>query len=215
MNRRAELPHGKRDEGEEGIARIGDPAWPLHAEEHHHDPIDEPVAGEKLPPQDRDGDARAKERGQIEQRAVERQAADALVEDEGDAKREAQLQRHREEHVGEGHRHRGGEFRIRRRDADVVRGADPARIAQEIEVREREVERHQGRPERQAEEADEPGQEKEIAVEARAPESAACGFLRRGRVFHRQSDRHRGRPAPEAFRKRTARRRPAGGVTLG
>jgi hypothetical protein len=54
-----------------------------------------PSPGEHLAPQHRDRDARAEQRGQIEHRAIERQAADAAVEDHRDREREHELERHR------------------------------------------------------------------------------------------------------------------------
>ena len=125
--------------------------------------VEQAVAGEQLAPQHRDGDAGADQRRQIEDRPVQRQAADALVQHHGHQQREGELERHRQRHIEEGDVHRRDELGIAGGDAHVVGGADPARVAQQVEIRERQIERDQRRSQRQPEEADQPGRQKQIA----------------------------------------------------
>src|SRR5580704_9092371 len=65
--------------------------------------------------------------------------------------------------------HCGDEFRVRRGNADVVGGPDPVGTAQQVEIRERQIERHQGRPQRQPEETDQPWCQKQITRSAALP----------------------------------------------
>jgi hypothetical protein len=54
--------------------------------------------------------------------------------------------------------------------ARVIVEADPARIAQQVEVGERKIERRDHRAEREGEEADQPGQQEQIAGSPRPPQ---------------------------------------------
>ena len=57
---------------------------------------------EQLPPEDRDRDRCAEQRGQVEDRPVEPDRLQPLVEQHGDAERHDQPQRNGEDHVMEG-----------------------------------------------------------------------------------------------------------------
>ena len=174
--------------------------------------VDEAVAGEKLPPQHRDGDAGAEQRRQIEHRAVERQAARCRCRASSPRRaRSASFSGTASEHIDEGHRHRRRRISDRRWRCGRSSRRRSSAVAQQVVVGEGQIERDQGRPERQAEEADEPGQEKQIAVEARArnrPRAAFCAGAgcSIARVIAIATSCSRG-----AFA-RAARRMPAGGV---
>ena len=91
----------------------------------------------------------------------------------------------------------GGEFRVGGEDADIVGRPDPVGRRQQVEIGEAQIERGEDRPEGQAEKADEPGQQEQIAravllprirdhvesVTARSPERAAPSTLPDGRAM--------------------------------
>ena len=100
-HRRAELPDGEHHQRRERVVGVRDPGGAVDAEERE-ELVDEALGAEDLPPEDGDRDRGAEQRRQVEDRAVDADAADAAVEHHREAERGGELQRHRPEHVGEG-----------------------------------------------------------------------------------------------------------------
>ena len=148
--------------------------------------VDQAVGAENLPPQDGDRDRRAEQRRQIEGGAVDGDAAHAAVERHGERQRDGELQRHRPEHVVERDRERVAEPLVLEEGVFVVLQPGPARRRQQVVVGEGEIERGDRRPERQAEEADQPRRQEKIAgarcaARARATRSDRAGAAARRR----------------------------------
>ena len=187
-HRRAELPDREHDQRPQRVVGMRDPArarWTpsVSAEKL----VDQAVGAENLPPQDRDRDRRAEQRRQVEGGAIEADAAHAAVERHGKRQRDGELQRHRPDHVVERDRQRVAEPPVLEEGVFVVLQPRPARRGQEVVVGEGEIERGERRAERQAEEADQPGREEQIA-------RARCA-ARRGPAARRAGGRRSAAPA--------------------
>ena len=156
--------------------------------------VDHPVGTEDLPPEHGHGDRRAEQRGEIEDGPIEADAADALVEGHGQRQRQGELQGHGPDHIGEGDVERRAEPGVEEEHVVVVEEADPARRLEQVELGEGEPERGQRGPERQAEEADEPGEEEEIAGAVALPGPAQAAG--RPRTLRPPSPRTRGGRSP-------------------
>ena len=159
---RAELPHGEDDQRIERVVGIGEPIGALDAEDGE-DRVDDAAVGEELAPQDGDGDGAAEDRGQVEERPVDADGADALVEDDGDGEREDQRAGDRQEDVGEGDLQRLPEAVVPEQHVVVVVEPDEARRARDVVLGERQVERGQNRADGEEEEPDQPQGEEDVA----------------------------------------------------
>ena len=203
-HRRAELPDREHDEGRERVVGVRDPGRPLDADERE-ELVDQALGAEDLAPEHRDRDRGAEQRRQVEGGAVDADAADAAVEHHREAERGGELQRHRPEHVGEGDAERVAQPLVVEERVGVVAEPGPARRGQQVVVGEGEIERGERRPERQAEEADQPGQQEEVAggVPAQAaPETLAERGRRAPPAAGFSGDRHRRSGARRGSRRR-------------
>ena len=167
---RAELPDGEDDERPQRIARIGQPGGTVDADQRE-DGIDDTLGIEELAPQDGDGNGAAEDRRQIEQRAIEADGADTLVEHHRDGEGEDELGRYGKGHEGEGDLQRLAEAGVAAEHVDVVVEPDPARRVDDVVFGEAQIKRKQDRPDGEQEEADEPRREKRIAGEVLAEKS--------------------------------------------
>ncbi|MBP2349419.1 hypothetical protein JOF29_000502 [Kribbella aluminosa] len=116
---------------------------------------------EHLPPEDRDRDARAEQRRQVEDGSIKRHSPNTPVQDHGEQQRDRQLQRHRDEHVGERHLQRVVQPLVGQHPGEVLQ-ADPLRRLDQVVVREGQVQRGQHRPDRDQEQAQQPRREEEV-----------------------------------------------------
>ncbi|EAU48525.1 hypothetical protein R2601_03093 [Salipiger bermudensis HTCC2601] len=123
---RTELPAAQKGDGEERVGGIAEPVDRLDPEpcQHH---VHQPLGGEDVAPQHRDGDRAAEDRGHVEGGAKEVDAAQLVVEDVGDEERESEFQRHRQEHVEQRHRERPAEGSVRGEELDIVLQPRPFR----------------------------------------------------------------------------------------
>ncbi len=114
-------------------------------------------------PEERDRDAAAQQRGQVEDRAVDGESADPLVQHERERQREDELERHAEDHIRASDDDAVQEPAIPGEHVDVVVEAGPDRIGDEAVVGERQEQRVQHRSDRDDEQPDEPRQEEEVS----------------------------------------------------
>ncbi|MDF2561299.1 MAG: hypothetical protein K0R99_2745 [Microbacterium sp.] len=171
-HRRAERPDAQDDERVERGVRRRHPALALDAQQGE-DLVHQTLDAEDLTPQYGDGHRPAQERREVEDRAVEGESAKSPVQDHREQQRRDQLQRHRDEHEAERDAERVVKSCVVEHPREVVE-PDPLRRLQQVVVGERQVQRHQHRPDGERHHAYHPGQQEQVG---RTP-LAALGLAR-------------------------------------
>ena len=155
-HRVADAPEREQHERGLGPRRVVEPQRPVDAGLAEQR-VDRPGGGiEQVDEAERRGDRRD-QRGQVEDGAEEADALLAPRQHHGQAEREQHLQRHHEDEQPERVADRGPDLRIGAEQVAVVREPDPARRAEQVVVREREVRVHHERVAEEDGEPDEPG----------------------------------------------------------
>ncbi len=141
---RSELPHTQERNGEKRVAGVAKEVDRLEPQpgDHH---VDQTDVGEDVAPEHRDRHRSTQDRGHIIGGAEEPDPLEPIVEHIGDQQREGELQRHRDEHIGERHLERPMEGAVKKQQLDIVGQPHPARIAQQRIIGKGEIE---GCPER-------------------------------------------------------------------
>ena len=166
------------DDGRHCERRIGDPVPACDAEEPE-EVVEDPALAEDLAPEETDADRAADQRGHVKERTVNREALDAAVERYSNGQREHEDERHRPADIGERHPDRLDEAPVTGKELGVVVWPDPDRRGQDAVTGEAQVERGDDRNQRDAEEADQPGDEEGIGGSVLGPLHRRTGAARR------------------------------------